>query len=111
MTPRLWATIRDRTAPRVQATIDMAFEKHAKPVPYDILNCADAQNLGHPQWAMAIFGLLPIDNPVPGHFPHWEVWKPGRKVEISEHVHARHFDLFLETRPAGWAPAVEIVRW
>ena len=109
MTPALWATVRDRAAPKVRAAIDAAFARTSTPAPYDILNQADAQNLGHAHWAMAIFGLLPMEEVPYGHFPYGHVAAPGRVV-LRESVHEEHFKLFVDTRPAGWAPTAEIIR-
>lgn len=110
MTPSRWATVRDHAAPKVRAAVDAAFALTPTPAPYDILNQADAQNLGHPHWALAVFGLLPREDVPYGHFPYGHVAAPGRVV-IREHVHERHYQLFVDTRPAGWAPVAEIVRW
>ena len=102
------AVLRGGWLPRVR-DLDAAFARTSTPAPYDILNQADAQNLGHAHWAMAIFGLLPMEEVPYGHFPYGHVAEPGRVV-LRESVHEEHFKLFVDTRPAGWAPTSEIIR-
>ncbi|MFO1209599.1 MAG: hypothetical protein U1E40_10305 [Amaricoccus sp.] len=109
MTPARWATVRDRAVPKVRATIDAVFARTPTPVPYDILNEADTQNLGHAYWALAVFGLLPLEKVPYGYFPYSHVNALGRVV-MREHIHEQHYQLFAETRPAGWTPVAEIIR-
>lgn len=110
MTPARWATVRDRAVPKVRAAIDAAFVLTPTPAPYDILNQADAHNLNSASWALAVFGLLPREEVPYGHFPYGHVNAPGRLV-IETRYHDQHYQLFVETRPAGWAPVAGIIRW
>jgi hypothetical protein len=109
MTPALWATVRDRAAPGVRLVVDEAFAKTPTPAPYDILNIADAEGWERPEWAMAVFGLLPIESPAPGAFPWASVDRPGNLL-IHTRLHEKYYRLFAETRTAGWTPKASITR-
>lgn len=105
-----WATVRDGAAPLTRAVADRAFALSPSPAPFDILNCADWEDHPRPHMCMAIFGLLPIADPPPHHFPWGDVGKHKGPLLIHTRDHEQHYRLFVDTRPTGWAPRATIVR-